>query len=225
MSTGGHWALASRLVVFLGRLNHSSFIHSSIIIPLFSHVHCPFHIHPTFQFCAHFQRRFGNLQTQNQDRLSHSFTPFQPRILRFSRGHPQRPSGTNPGIRSIREWRRWAHKMGHSDRECHVCVFRHHRPGCWASKYHRTFLSRFFCSNVDFQAFPPANAIFAGIGILLLVGVLYLSFATCLTPCRSYNRRLGTRAPAESSLSTSLTASNVFFAGLRYTLAFHRLQQ
>jgi hypothetical protein len=28
---------------------------------------------------------------------------------------------------------------------------------------------------VFFQAFPPANVIFAGIGVLLLVGVMHLS--------------------------------------------------
>jgi hypothetical protein len=30
-------------------------------------------------------------------------------------------------------------------------------------------------SNIYFQAFPPANAIFAGIGVLLMVGVLHRS--------------------------------------------------
>ena len=57
--------------------------------------------------------------------------------------------------------------------------------------------------------FPPTNVIFAGIGVLLSVGVLHLSFATCLTPY--VPRRLKTRAPAGTSLSTSSTASNVFF--------------
>ena len=37
--------------------------------------------------------------------------------------------------------------------------------------------------NIYFQALPPANAIFAGIGVLLLVGILHVSLAqTILTP-------------------------------------------
>ena len=40
-----------------------------------------------------------------------------------------------------------------------------------------------FCSNVYFQVFLPANAIFAGISILLLVGILHLSLVqTILIP-------------------------------------------
>jgi hypothetical protein len=36
--------------------------------------------------------------------------------------------------------------------------------------------------DIYFQAFPPANAIFAGIGVLLLVGILHVSLAqTILT--------------------------------------------
>jgi hypothetical protein len=33
------------------------------------------------------------------------------------------------------------------------------------------------CSNIYFEAFPPANAVFAGIGVLLLVGVLHVSLS------------------------------------------------
>ena len=46
-----------------------------------------------------------------------------------------------------------------------------------------TFFHREFCFNMYFKAFPPANAIFAGIGVLLLVGILHVSLAqTILTP-------------------------------------------
>ena len=39
-----------------------------------------------------------------------------------------------------------------------------------------------FRFNIYYQAFPPANAIFAGIGVLLLVGILHVSLAqTILT--------------------------------------------
>ena len=34
-----------------------------------------------------------------------------------------------------------------------------------------------FRFDIFFQAFPPANAIFAGIGVLLLVGILPVSLA------------------------------------------------
>ena len=42
---------------------------------------------------------------------------------------------------------------------------------------------RIFRFNLYFEAFPPANAIFAGIGVLLLVGIVHVSLAqTILTP-------------------------------------------
>jgi hypothetical protein len=79
------------------------------------------------------------------------------------------------------------------------------------------------CSNSYFQAFPPANAIFAGIGILLLVGILHCSLLhailTLVIP-----RRLKMPALAGTSSSNSLTALSVSLAGLRYTLASHRLR-
>jgi hypothetical protein len=34
-----------------------------------------------------------------------------------------------------------------------------------------------FRFNIYYQAFPPANAIFAGIGVLLSVGILHISLA------------------------------------------------
>ena len=44
------------------------------------------------------------------------------------------------------------------------------------------FLVENFCSNIHFQTYPPANAIFAGIGVLLMVGVLHLLSLDLLTP-------------------------------------------
>ena len=66
--------------------------------------------------------------------------------------------------------------MGVPDRECTICVFRNSWPGCWASVY-RFFFVEIFRFNIYYQAFPPANAIFAGIGVLLLVGILHVSLA------------------------------------------------
>ena len=54
-------------------------------------------------------------------------------------------------------------------------------------------------SNIDFQAIPPANAIFAGIGVLLLVSVLRFSLRD-LSETPYARRRLKTRALAETSL-------------------------
>jgi hypothetical protein len=64
--------------------------------------------------------------------------------------------------------------MGHPDRECPLFVFRHAWPGCRAGEY-QDFLHEETLLNTFFQAFPPANAIFAGIGVLLLVSVLRVS--------------------------------------------------
>jgi hypothetical protein len=50
--------------------------------------------------------------------------------------------------------------------------------------------------NIYFQAFPPTNAIFAGIGVLLLVGILHLSLAQSYFNTGA-PRRLKTRAQAK----------------------------
>jgi hypothetical protein len=55
-----------------------------------------------------------------------------------------------------------------------------------------------FCFNIYYQAFPPANAIFAGIGVLLLVGILHTSLAqTILTIDTGAPRLLKMRALAK----------------------------
>jgi hypothetical protein len=61
--------------------------------------------------------------------------------------------------------------MGHPDCECPVLVFRYSRRGRRACEYQHIFLV--VSSNLisTFQAFPPANIIFTGIGVLLLVRV------------------------------------------------------
>ena len=52
--------------------------------------------------------------------------------------------------------------------------------------------------NINYQAFPPANAIFAGIGVLLLVGILHVSLAqSVLTVDSRSPRRLKMRAIAK----------------------------
>jgi hypothetical protein len=73
-----------------------------------------------------------------------------------------------------------------------------------------------------FQVYPPANIIFAGIGVLLLVGVpcnfLVQSIYTVVP------RRLKMPAQATTSSSKFLTALNTFSGGSRFTLASHRLR-
>jgi hypothetical protein len=78
-------------------------------------------------------------------------------------------------------------------------------------------------SKTYFQAYPQANIIFTGIGVLLQVRV-FLRFL-CTTYFNTLTlRRLKMSALAETSSSTSLTASKDFSNGLRFTLALHRLR-
>ncbi len=88
--------------------------------------------------------------------------------------------------------------MGHTDRECVVFIFQHRCPGYWASEC-QDIPSRRICALIFyFQAFPPATVIFAGIGVLLSVGVLHPSLVRpILTP--SAPRWLKMRALAETS--------------------------
>jgi hypothetical protein len=80
----------------------------------------------------------------------------------------------------------------------------------------------FFFLISAFQAFPPASIISTGIGVLLLVGILHVSLVQpILIPMTP--RRPKTPALAETSSLTSLTASNISFAGSRFTPASHRL--
>ena len=71
------------------------------------------------------------------------------------------------------------------------------------------------------QAFPSANVIFAGIGVLLSVGVLHVVLLQLiLTPI--FLRQLKMLALAETNSSRFLIASKDFSIGLRSTLASHR---
>jgi hypothetical protein len=63
--------------------------------------------------------------------------------------------------------------MGYPDRECPVFIFHRCWRGRWASEYFRVSSSEISAQIFAFQAFSPANIIFAGIGALLLVGVLH----------------------------------------------------
>jgi hypothetical protein len=91
--------------------------------------------------------------------------------------------------------------MGHPDCERIVYVFRDHWPGRWASEYQVILSWRMSALIVFFfQAFRPANAIFAGIGVLLSVGVIHLP---CVTYFDTAHRRLKMRALAETNLSIS----------------------
>jgi hypothetical protein len=74
-----------------------------------------------------------------------------------------------------------------------------------------------------FQAFPPANIIFAGIGVLLSVSVLMVPLGQSILTLR-VPRRLKMPARVKTCSLMSSTASDFSFSGLTYTLAFHRLQ-
>jgi hypothetical protein len=74
-----------------------------------------------------------------------------------------------------------------------------------------------------FQAFPPADIIFAGIGILLTVSCSYGSLEQSILTLRAPRRPKMPARIKTSSLMFS-TASNVSFSGLTNTLASHRLQ-
>ena len=78
------------------------------------------------------------------------------------------------------------------------------------------------CSNICLQAFPPANAIFLGIGVLLSVGILHDSLVQPILILMA-PRRSKMPALTRTSSSISSIALNVSFAGLRYTLGSRRL--
>ena len=87
----------------------------------------------------------------------------------------------------------------------------------------RSFPGKNFSSNIAFQAFPPANIIFAGIGVLLLVGGLHGSLMQPILTFMAPRRLKMPVLPQTSSLNY-LTALNVSLAGLRFTLALHQLR-
>ena len=70
--------------------------------------------------------------------------------------------------------------------------------------------------NTYFQAFPAANAIFAGIGVLLSVGVLHISLMQAILTPR-FSRRLKIPVLARTSSLRFSTVSNVSSIALRYT--------
>lgn len=60
------------------------------------------------------------------------------------------------------------------------------------------FVMKNLCSNIQFQAFPPATVIFAGISVLISVRVLYLSLVRLILTLRA-SRQLKKRAPARTT--------------------------
>jgi hypothetical protein len=89
-------------------------------------------------------------------------------------------------------------------------------------------ISKLRCGGIStliftFQAFPPADIIFAGIGVLLSVSVLMVPWGSLSLTLRA-PRRLTMPARVKTCSLMSSTASNVSFRGLTYTLALHRLQ-
>src|ERR1700684_684969 len=105
--------------------------------------------------------------------------------------------------------------MGHPHCECSVFIFCHHWWGYRAGEYQD--VSKDSAQICSFQAFPPANIIFTGIGVLLLVGVLRGSLVQPILISMA-PRRLKIPALAKTSLLTSSTASNISSAGLKFTL-------
>ena len=87
--------------------------------------------------------------------------------------------------------------MGRPDNKCPVFIFRHTWRRRWPSDYQDVSSGKFTVL-IPFQAFPQANTIFAGIGVLLLVSVLHSSVVqpalTRMTP-----RRLKTPVLAKTS--------------------------
>jgi hypothetical protein len=77
-----------------------------------------------------------------------------------------------------------------------------------------------FLLNIYFQAFPPANAIFVGIGILLSVHILHV-FPPQLILTHMAHRRLTISVLARTNSTNSLTALNVSSADSRFTLRSH----
>ena len=61
----------------------------------------------------------------------------------------------------------------------------------------RIFCRGDFRFNIYYQAFPPVNAIFAGIGVLLLVSILHVALAQTIFVDTGAPRRLKMRAPAK----------------------------
>jgi hypothetical protein len=85
--------------------------------------------------------------------------------------------------------------MGRTDCKCTVFIFRHPWWRRWAGEY-QNFPSKNVYSNFAFQAFPPANTIFAGIGVLLLVSVLHRP-----SPCATYLTHVAPQAAKDASAS------------------------
>ena len=85
------------------------------------------------------------------------------------------------------------------------------------------FLTILFNLVISFQAFPPANIIFTGIGVFLLVCVRHGYLARLILIPLTL-RQLKMPALAETSSSTSSTASKDFSNDLSFTLALHRLR-
>ena len=64
--------------------------------------------------------------------------------------------------------------MGHPDRKRPVFIFLYNWRGSWAGEYQAvSLLANALALTFVFQAFPSAGVIFAGIGILLSVGVIH----------------------------------------------------
>ena len=80
-----------------------------------------------------------------------------------------------------------------------------------------------FLLNIYFQAFPPANAIFAGIGVLLSVRIPH-AFLPRPILTHMAHRRLTMPVLARTNSSNSLTGLNVSSADSRFTSGSHRLR-
>jgi hypothetical protein len=67
--------------------------------------------------------------------------------------------------------------MARLNRECHLCILCHRWYGRQRRGYQHTALLNSFSLTLVSQVFPPAQVIFAGVGVLLSVCILLYSLA------------------------------------------------
>ena len=95
--------------------------------------------------------------------------------MQFSRCRPRRLSRTVPDVHTIQERRWWAYYVARFNRECHLRVLCHRWDGRQPRACQHTALPRGLI--LVSQVFPPAQVIFAGVGVLLEVCVRLHSLA------------------------------------------------
>jgi hypothetical protein len=163
----------------------------------------------------------------HSDRSFPGFNPVIPPKLPSSSFESKLPSSINPRIATVDSRngsdRTFTVGVTHADCESPVLIFRHPRRGCWSLWISGYFLMILSKSNIYLSGIHTSKHNF--------YGNRRSSSGPCLSrfPCTTYFntltlRRLKVSALAETSLSTSITASKDFFNGLRFTLELHQLR-